>query len=153
MIRSLFLCLALTCLAVTTGACTAAQWASFLTNEAQFVTYVQTFLTGVQAVWAVVQVLIPLASLPTVTAAYNDALLTTTNALAALEDAAAAGNAANAAPANYGTLVADVQAAVAKLFNIVTQWQPVGASAHVTAATGVAMGQLAEQAARIKAWR
>jgi len=129
--------------------CTPAAWANFVTVEAQFVNYVQTFLDGAQALWAIVLPLIPASNQAEADTAFQDGVLALNQTLAALQNAVNAGVAAQQAPADYPTLVANVQAAVANLVTIVEKWQPV----QFKEASVATFSEFEQQAQVIKAWK
>lgn len=134
----------------TVTGCSAAAWQSFVNSSTQFITYLETAIQTAEAIWAIVQPLIPAAQSATATAAYNDARVTLNASLSALQDAINAGNAAQAAPTDYAALEASVQAAFATFVGVVEQWQPLGAASRTL---GAQPSLLAHEAAVIAAWR
>lgn len=129
--------------------CTPANWQNFQNIAEQFITYVSVAVQGLQALWAILQPLIPAAQQAQAVVDYNNALLAVNSALAGLQDAVQAGNAVQQAPANYSQLASAVQDAFAQLFKVVTQWQSLAPSGSAkTAADG-----LQHQASKIAAWR
>ena len=134
---------------VATTGCTPAQWANFVQTETQLVTYVQTFLTGASTLWQFILPLIPASSQTQATSDFKTAMLTANNALAALQEAVQAGTAAEQQPADWATLVTNVQAAVASLVAIVELYQP----AQMKASASSPYVAFEAQAAHIKAWK
>ncbi len=100
--------------------CTPAQWQNFVTAVTAFLSYVQTFLTGAEAIWQVVAPLIPVAQRPQAEATFQDALQTCVDTDHALQDALNAGT--SYSQSDIVGLVANVKAACAELVKVVQLW-------------------------------
>lgn len=131
---------------VAVTGCTAAQWQTFQTNAAAFISYVQTYLSAASVIW---QAISPLLGQNAATAnqAFNDAFTGVTAACALAQDAIAVANAAQQ-PLDLPTLIAPIKDAIAKLEAVISQFQPSSG-----ASLGSSVDELAQQAAKIQAWR
>ena len=127
-------------------ACTPAQWQTFQSDAAMVISYVQTFLQGASAVWAMISPALGPAS-AVANAAFNVAFTAVTTALAVAQDAIKAANAAQQ-PLDMAALLAPIQDAVAKVMAVIAEYQkPSGA------ALGTASNSLEQMAAKIQAWK
>ena len=164
------LALVLTLSAVPLGVlgCAAGWWQSITSNPAgaisTFLTFVVSFLQGAAAIWNMIFPLIPLSAQPGASTAFNNTVVTVTQAVAILEDAIRAAAAAQQATPDFGKLVANVQDAIAALMKIIAQWQSNGASgasgvsSDAGAASAVAISppgyaDLVRQAGVIASWK
>lgn len=136
-------------LAATTTACTAAQWANFVTSAETFASYVQTFLAAVQVIWGLVLPSLGAAA-PAANQIFVDACVTATNALAVLQDALHTGDLAGQKPFDLAALMQAVKDAVQHIETIVAQYQPSAAS---SASLRGHFDTLAAHAHTIAVWR
>lgn len=103
-----------------------ALWQQFEANPvqtaSQLVTYVMNFLQGAQTVWNLILPLIGSAN-PQANVDFNNAVVTATNAVAALQDAVQAAVAANNPNPDLSALIKDVTSAVDAVMAIVNQYR------------------------------
>lgn len=144
--------------------CTAAWWATLTSGAGSImdlVTYVTSFLSGVQALWNTILPLLPQAAQQQASADFNSAVFSVEQTLSALEDALNAAAAAKGPQPDLSALVTSVQKAVDALMAIVERWTGgaatdagVAAPAAVTLprASATEAGELARQASVIKRW-
>jgi hypothetical protein len=138
-----------------------AWWQELQTNPqaavAQIIQYVEDFLTGAQALWAVISPLLGASVAPQANLQFNNAVAAVTDASAALQDAVAAAAAAQQSTPNFSALIANVQAAVQQVVAIVAIYtvNPDAGTSSAAKASPPAQ-QLAEfnrEAAVIAGWR
>jgi hypothetical protein len=139
----------LSAVALTT-ACTAAQWASFVTVSTTLATYVLAFLSNAQAAWALILPLLGSAA-PDADKVFQNAVITVANAVAAMQNAVQAATLAQQPTLDISALMQDVKNAVSSLMVIYNQYKvTTPAAARVAAAS---YDTLDAHARAIAAWR
>jgi hypothetical protein len=118
-------------IAVTLAGCSPTWWSDIKNNPVAYTTtfiqYAETFLTTASSIFAVVLPLVAADKQPAVQAGFQQAVQTTTHALAALQDAVqAAADAKNNAP-DFTKAIADVQAGVEQIQAIIDGLRSTGA--------------------------
>lgn len=148
----LFAVIAIGTFAVTgsTG-CTKDQWAAFVTNSGQFMSYVLEAMQTIEQLWALVAPFIPASASAEATAVYNDTFAALNAANTTYQDAVAAGTALQQAPANIAQLQAAVQSAFAAWVAVVEKYQPIGSS--ISPKFGSTQSLVAHQAQQIANWK
>jgi hypothetical protein len=149
-----------------TTSCAAGWWQSITSNPAgaiqTFLTYVIGFLQSVSTIWGMIFPLIPASAQQAAQTAWNNAIVTVQQSVAILEDAVRAAAAAQQSTPDFSKLIANIQAAVASLMAIITQWQTNGATPSGDAGAAGATGAVAtspgyaevvRQAGVIKSWK
>ncbi len=150
-IGSALLVLALSVGAIaTTGSielgCTAAQWANFVTLATQFATYVLTFLTGAKGAWALILPLLG-TDAPAADKAFQKALVTAADAVAALQDAIKVATLAQQPSPDLIALMDAVKDAISNVMVIVNQYRAQAMQ------VGVSYDALNAHARAIAAWQ
>lgn len=100
------------------SACTAAQAANAESAIQTALTYVSEFLPGVEAIWAIIEPLLPASSQAQANTDFQLAVTTLTGAETAAQDALAASQ----NPSNAAALLTNIQAAVQQIVSIIEQY-------------------------------
>jgi hypothetical protein len=140
--------------------CTSAQWAAFVASSGQFVTYVLDAMQTAEAIWAVIQPLIPASASANATAEYGNAFSALNAAITTYQDAIKAGDAAQSAPPDILTLETSVQSAFAAWVSVIEKWQPLSSQSVGAVKVGHTVGAFADvhalmthQAQQIAGWK
>ncbi len=100
------------------SACTAAQAANVESAIQTALAYVSEFLPGVEAIWAIIEPLLPASSQAQANTDFQLAVTTLTGAETAAQDALAASQ----NPSDAAALLTNIQAAVQQIVNIIEQY-------------------------------
>jgi len=145
----------LTFLTLVSGVgCTAPQWANFVTIATSFEAYVSLFIQGAEMAWAVLLPLLGanIANIAgTADRAFRDAMVALTNAVAVMADAVQAARLAQLPTLDLTAMIADIKDAVAKVMQVIAQFQP--AKATMSVALSTHLDSLDARARSIAAWR
>lgn len=137
----------------TTGCAAVSQWWQLFqqdpaANISSFVQYVEGFIQTARAIWDLISPILG-ANTQSGNAAFNSAIVTLEDSLAALQDGVQAAVIAQTTSPDFSQLIAKVQDAVAQVIGVIQTWQPPTVRDSLTGERAT----LQHQAHQIATWR